>query len=43
VFILCARLGIQFCPRLRDLPDRKFATVEPASAYSDLAGRRAQD
>ena len=43
VFILCAMLGIQFCPRLRDFPDRKLATVEPASAYADLApivGRR---
>jgi len=43
VFILCAMLGIQFCPRLRDFPDRKLATVDQASAYADLApilGRR---
>ena len=43
VFILCAMLGFRFCPRLRDFPDRKLATIEPASAYKDLAplfGRR---
>ena len=43
MFILCAMLGFQFCPRLRDLPDRKLATIEPATAYKDLAsllGRR---
>ncbi len=43
VFILCAMLGFRFCPRLRDLPDRKLACIEPATAYSDLAsimGRR---
>jgi TnpA family transposase len=43
VFILCAMLGFRFCPRLRDLPDRKLATMEPATAYKDLApliGRR---
>jgi len=43
VFILCAMLGFRFCPRLRDLPDRKLATIEPATAYKDLApliGRR---
>jgi TnpA family transposase len=31
------------CPRPRDLPDRKLACIEPATAYSDLAsivGRR---
>jgi hypothetical protein len=36
-------LGFRFCPRLRDLPDRKLATIEPATAYMDLApliGRR---
>ena len=36
-------LGFRFCPRLRDLPDRKLATMEPAAAYNDLApliGRR---
>ena len=43
VFIPCAMLGFRFCPRLRDLPDRKLATIEPAAAYKDLApliGRR---
>ena len=43
MFILCAMLGFRFCPRLRDLPDRKLATLEPAAAYKDLApliGRR---
>ena len=36
VFILCAMLGFRFCPRLRDLPDRKLACIEPASTYKDL-------
>jgi TnpA family transposase len=43
VFILCAMLGIRFCPRLRDLPDRKLACIEPAGDYPDLQpllGRR---
>ena len=43
VFILCAMLGFRFCPRLRDLHDRKLAAIEPATAYKDLApllGRR---
>ncbi len=43
VFILCAMLGILFCPRLRDLPDRKLACTEPAGRYPDLQplmGRR---
>jgi TnpA family transposase len=43
VFILCAMLGIRFCPRLRDFADRRLAALEPASAYGDLApllGRR---
>ncbi len=43
VFILCAMLGFRFCPRLRDLPERKLATLEPAVAYKGLAplvGRR---
>ena len=45
VFILCAMLGFRFCPRLRDFPDRKLATLEPASAYNELApiiGRRVE-
>ena len=43
VFVLCTMLGIQFCPRLRDFADRRLASLEPASAYGDLApllGRR---
>jgi TnpA family transposase len=36
VFILCAMLGIRFCPRLRDLPDRRLACIEPANHYPDL-------
>jgi TnpA family transposase len=43
VFILCAMLGIRFCPRLRDFADRRLAALEPASAYGELAplmGRR---
>lgn len=43
VFILCAMLGIRFCPRLRDFPDRKFASIEPATTYKciqPLFGRR---
>ena len=38
-----AWLGILFCPRLRDLPDRKLACVEPSGRYPDLQplmGRR---
>jgi len=43
VFILCAMLGFRFCPRLRDFPDRKLASIEPTAAYKDLQpllGRR---
>ena len=36
VFILSAMLGIRFCPRLRDFPDRKFASIEPAAAYKSI-------
>ena len=36
VFILCAMLGFRFCPRLRDLPDRRLAYIEPLSNYKDL-------
>jgi len=45
MFILCPMLGFRFCPRLRDFPDRKLATIEPASVYKHLApiiGRRAK-
>jgi TnpA family transposase len=43
VFILCTMLGIRFCPRLRDFPDRKLACIEPAATYKELQpllGRR---
>jgi TnpA family transposase len=43
VFILCAMLGLRFCPRLRGFSDRKLACIGPASAHKDLAplfGRR---
>src|SRR5437660_3274970 len=46
VFILCAMLGFRFCPRLRDLPDRKLAAFDPASAYGELSpiiGRRIKE
>ena len=36
VFILCALLGFRFCPRLRDLPERKLACIAPSSTYSHL-------
>ena len=36
VFILCALLGFRFCPRLRDLPERKLACIAPASTYPYL-------
>jgi TnpA family transposase len=29
-------LGFRFCPRLRDLSDRKLACFEPALTYKDL-------
>lgn len=43
VFILCTLLGFRFCPRLRDFPDRKLASIEPPGSYKDLLpllGRR---
>jgi TnpA family transposase len=36
-------LGIRFCPRLRDFPDRKLASIESAASYTaiqPLFGRR---
>ncbi len=36
VFILCALLGFRFCPRLRDLPERKLACIALASTYPFL-------
>ncbi len=43
IFALCRMLGFRFCPRLRDFPDRRFASFEPASYYfaiKPLMGRR---
>ena len=43
VFILCTMLGIRFCPRLRDFPARKLASIEPPATYKTiqpLFGRR---
>jgi TnpA family transposase len=36
VFILCALVGFRFCPRLRDLSERKLACVALASTYPYL-------
>jgi TnpA family transposase len=37
-------LGFYFCPRLRDFPDRRLASIEPPALYGDLVrpifGRR---
>lgn len=43
VFALCAMLGFRFCPRLRDFPDRRLASIAPASTYpaiGPLLGKR---
>jgi hypothetical protein len=43
VFALCTLLGFRFCPRLRDLPERKLACIVPASTYphqQPLLGQR---
>jgi TnpA family transposase len=44
VFILCRMLGFRFCPRLRDFPDRRLASIEPPMRYGEplqpLLGRR---
>jgi TnpA family transposase len=37
VFILCAMLGFRFCPRLRDFPDRKLASISAPPPHEDLA------
>jgi TnpA family transposase len=36
LFILCTMLGFRFCPRLRDFPDRRLASIEPPGTYPDL-------
>lgn len=33
VHFLCDALGFRFCPRLRDFPDRRLDSIEPASHY----------
>ena len=38
VFILCAMLGFRFCPRLRDFPDRKLASIEPPGDATRILG-----
>nr|WP_221211934.1 Tn3 family transposase [Sphingomonas sp. BK481] len=43
VFALCAMLGFRFCPRLRDFPDRRLATLGPVTSYpgiGSLLGKR---
>jgi TnpA family transposase len=43
VFALCAMLGLRFCPRLRDFPDRRLASLAPPATYSgiqSLIGKR---
>jgi TnpA family transposase len=37
VFALCAMLGFRFCPRLRDFPDRRLASVAAPANYSGIA------
>lgn len=36
VFILCRMLGFRFCPRLRDFPDRRLASIELPTSYGEL-------
>ena len=33
---LCRMLGFYLCPRLRDFPDRRLASIEPPALYGDL-------
>lgn len=43
VFALCTMLGFRFCPRLRDFPDRRLASLGPVASYpalGSLIGRR---
>ena len=37
VFALCAMLGFRFCPRLRDFPDRRLASIAALAAYPSIA------
>jgi TnpA family transposase len=36
VFVLCRMLRFYFCPRLRDFPDRRLASIEPSAHYGNL-------
>ena len=36
VFALCSLLKYRYCPRLRDFPDRRLASFEPAFRYETL-------
>jgi len=36
VFALCRMLGFRFCPRLRDFPDRRMASIEAPGHYPSL-------
>jgi TnpA family transposase len=36
VFALCALLGLRFCPRLRDFPDRRLSPIAASAAYPGL-------
>jgi TnpA family transposase len=35
VFVLCRMLGFRFCPRLRDFPDRRLASIELPARYGE--------
>ena len=37
VFALCAMLGFRFCPRLRDFPDRRLASIAALANYPAIA------
>ena len=36
VFALCRMLGFRFCPRLRDFPDRRMASIQAQGQYPSL-------
>lgn len=37
VFALCALLGFRFCPRLRDFPDRRLASIAALANHPSIA------
>ena len=37
VFALCAMLGFRFCPRLRDFPDRRLASITAPATHPGMA------